>query len=716
MPMMRIFLLLVLLLSGCERTVWNSPYPASVSRANVLYSSFEERPKHLDPALSYSSNETEIISQIYEPPLQYHYLKRPYTLIPQTLTAMPSVRYLDAAGKVLPNDAPAQKIAQSVYELHVRPGIYYQPHPAFARTALGQLRYVNLNVKNWGHITAWRDFKQMGTRELVAADYVYQIKRLASPQLNSPIFGVMAGYIVGLQDYNRVLTQQLQLLPADAYLDLTRYPLAGVELVDRYTYRIHLHGKYPQFVYWLAMPFFAPIPPEVDAFYGQPGMAAYNFTLDWHPVGTGPYQLTVNDPNRQMVLARNPNYHGEVYPREGDAGDAAAGLLRDAGKAMPFIDEEVFSLEKESIPYWNKFLQGYYDLSGISSDSFDQAVQINAQGEPELTDAMRAQGMSLVTAVTASNRYMGFNMQDSVVGGLSDRGRKLRQAIAIAVDYEEFIAIFANGRGIPAQGPIPPGIFGYQDGLAGMNSVVYQNVNGKITRRPIADAQRLLADAGYPNGRDAKTGAPLVLYFDTAASGPDAKARLDWMVKQFTKLNIQLVIRGTDYNRFQDKMRRGNAQIFEWGWNADYPDPENFLFLLYGANTKVGHNGENAANYQNPDFDALFDEMKYLDNTPARQAIINQMLTVVREDSPWLFGYFPKAFSLRQAWVAPTKPNVIANNTLKYRKIDPALRQQLREQWNQPVLMPFIWLVLVMVVLIWPAVWVWRRHERGAAK
>jgi ABC-type oligopeptide transport system substrate-binding subunit len=283
------------------------------------------------------------------------------------------------------------------------------------------------------------------------------------------------------------------------------------------------------------------------------------------------------------------------------------------------------------------------------------------------------------------------------------------------VDYEEFISIFANGRGIPAQGPIPPGIFGYQDGVQGMNPLVYQNNNGKITRRPIADAQGLLAEAGYPNGRDAKTGAPLVLYFDTAANGPDAKSRLDWMVKQFAKLHIQLVIRGTDYNRFQDKMRRGNAQIFEWGWNADYPDPENFLFLLYGANGKVTHGGENAANYQNPQFDALFDQMKYLDNTPARLAIINQMLALVRGDSPWLFGYFPKAFSLRQAWVAPTKPNVIANNTLKYRKIDPVLREKLREKWNQPVLLPLFWLAIVSVILILPAIWAWRRHERSRA-
>ena len=715
--MNRIWLFVILLLlSGCDQHVWNDPYPARERGANIMYSSFEERPKHLDPAQSYSSNETEIISQIYEPPLQYHYLKRPYTLIPQTLTAMPSVTYLDAAGRVLPHDAAPGSIAQSVYEMHIRPGIYYQPHPALARDMHGQLRYAHLSADDLAHIRDWQDFRQLGTRELTASDYVYQIKRLASPQVNSPILGLMTDYIVGLKDYSNMLAAQARLLPDNAYLDLTRYPLAGAEVVDRYTYRIRLNGKYPQFVYWLAMPFFAPIPPEADRFYHQPGMAERNFTLDWHPIGTGPYQLAVNDPNRQMILTRNPRFHGETYPSTGEPGDAAAGLLQDAGKPLPFIDKMVFSLEKESIPYWNKFLQGYYDLSGISSDSFDQAVQINAQGEPQLTDAMRQQGMALVTAVTASNRYMGFNMQDSVVGGLSERARKLRQAISIAVDYEEFISIFANGRGIPAQGPIPPGIFGYDASADGFNPVVYHMVNGRVERRPISDAQRLLAEAGYPDGRDAKTGAPLVLYFDTAATGPDAKSRLDWMVKQFAKLNIQLVVRSTDYNRFQDKMRRGNAQIFEWGWNADYPDPENFLFLLYGPNSKVGKNGENAANYQNPRFDALFDQMKYLDNTPERLTLIKQMVTIARDDSPWIFGFFPKAFSLRQAWVAPAKPNVIANNTLKYRKIDPALRQQLRDKWNRPVLWPLLVVLGLLMVLLLPAVLAWQKRERSVAK
>ena len=163
----------------------------------------------------------------------------------------------------------------------------------------------------------------------------------------------------------------------------------------------------------------------MDQFYAQPGMAEKNITLDWYPVGTGPYMLTVNNPNRRMVLERNPNFHLETYPSEGDPGDKEAGLLDDAGKRLPFVDKVVYSLEKESIPYWNKFLQGYYDSSGISSDSFDQAVRIGSQGEAVLTADMRKKGIRLETAIGASTYYMGFNMLDPVVGGLDERGTQV---------------------------------------------------------------------------------------------------------------------------------------------------------------------------------------------------------------------------------------------------------------------------------------------------
>jgi ABC-type transport system substrate-binding protein len=709
---------LALLAGGCGAPPWNDPYSARERGDNVLYSSFSERPKHLDPVRSYSENEYAFIAQVYEPPLQYHYLERPYRLVPLTAREVPTPRYLGADGTSLAPDAPESQIRFSVYEITIRPGIRYQPHPAFARDEEGEYVYHGLSAERLDALRGVQDFPLVDTRELVAADYVYQIKRLAHPRLHSPIAGLMSEYVVGLRDYAQRLREAR---PGDdgasgdrPFLDLREHPLAGAEVVDRYTYRITIHGKYPQFVYWLAMPFFAPMPWEADRFYAQPGMAERNLVLDWYPVGTGPYMLVENNPNRRMVLARNPNFRGEPYPEEGEPEDAAQGLLADAGRAMPFIDRAVYSLEKEDIPYWSKFLQGYYDASGITSDSFDQAVRVSDQGDPQVADALKARDIRLSTAVTTSTSYIGFNMLDPVVGGAGEAARLLRRAISIAVDYEEYIAIFANGRGVSAQGPVPPGIFGHVDGPGGTNPYVYEWRQGRAQRRGLADARRLLAEAGYPEGREAASGKPLVLYFDTTATGPDDKARLDWTRKQLSRIGLQLVIRATDYNRFQEKMRKGTAQIYQWGWNADYPDPENFLFLLYGPNGKVEHGGENASNYANPEFDALFERMKNMDNGPERQAIIERMVDLVRRDAPWLWGLHPKGYSLHHAWYYNAKPNLMANNTLKYRRLDPELRARSRARWNQPVVWPVLAGVALVGLLVTPAVLGYRRRERTA--
>ncbi len=130
-------------------------------------------------------------------------------------------------------------------------------------------------------------------------------------------------------------------------------------------------------------------------------------------------------------------------------------------------------------------------------------------------------------------------MLDPIVGGASEESRNLRLAIAIAIDTEEFISIFANGRGIPAQGPIPPDIFGYKEGKEGIDNYVYEWDGRKPVRKSIEHAKRLLVQAGYPNGRSAKTGEPLVLYFDTVTSGAESKAEFDWLTKKFEALGIQ---------------------------------------------------------------------------------------------------------------------------------------------------------------------------------
>jgi ABC-type transport system substrate-binding protein len=702
-------------LAACGPTPWNNPYPPDSGAGNTLFGSFVERPKHLDPARSYSVNESVFTGAIYEPALQYHYLRRPYTLIPQTAVALPEVRRVDADGKPVADDAPPERVARTIYTLHLQPGIQYQPHPALARAEDGRLVYAGLQADDLDGVRTLADFQHTGSRELVAADYVYQVKRLAHPALHSPILGLMSEYIVGLRDYAADLEDRWQALGADAdegaYLDLESLPLAGVEVIDRYTWRIILKGSYPQFRYWLAMPFFAPVPPEAEHFYAQPGMRERNLSLDWYPIGTGPYMMVENNPNRRIVLQRNPLFHGERYPGDGEPDDAAAGLLADADKPMPFIDRLVFTLEPETIPRWNKFLQGFYDTAGVSSDAFDQAVSFSPTGETGLTPSMRERGIKLLTSVDTTTFYSGFNMLDPVVGGLQPNKAKLRQAIAMAVDQEEFTSIFLNGQGIEAQGPIPPGIFGYMEGEQGINPLVYRWQDGRPQRRPLSDALQLLAEAGYPGGRDPNTGRPLLLYLDISATGPDDKARLNWYRKQFNKLGIQLVIRNTDYNRFIDKMRKGNAQLFFWGWSADYPDPENFMFLLYGPNGKVEHGGENAANYRNPLFDRLFRRMKHLPDGPVRRTIIRKMLAIAREDSPWLWGFHRVSFSLEQAWVYNSKPNSMANNTFKYLRLDPALRERSIEQWNRPVVWPLVVVGLGLLGLLLSALLAYYRRR-----
>ncbi|MCW9024899.1 MAG: ABC transporter substrate-binding protein [Gammaproteobacteria bacterium] len=699
----------------------NNPYPQADSQQNILYSSFSERPKHLDPIRSYSSNEYAFIGQIYEPPLQYHFLKRPYQLVPLTASQMPRVKYFDHQGEEIADTASVddKNVAYSTYEIQIKPGIRYQPHPAFARNENNNPLYHALSEVELESIHRLGDFARVDSRELVAADYVYQIKRLAHPKLSSPIQGLMSEYIVGLTEYAKTLKQAYKTESKEKdelfFFDLRRYPLAGVEVVDRYTYRIKVKGRYPQLLYWLAMPFFAPMPFEADQFYSQPGMKDRNITLDWYPVGTGAYMLSVNDPNLRMILERNPNFHEQRYPTDGDSGDFEKGWLTDAGKSMPFIDKVIYNLEKETIPYWNKFLQGYYDVSGVSSDSFDQAIQFSAQGDAELTSMMQEKGIELITSVEASIFYMGFNMLDPVVGGDTERARLLRQAISIAIDYEEFVSIFMNGRGQPAQGPIPPGIFGHVEGESGINTYVYNWNNGQPERKSIETAKQLLVQAGYPNGRDKDSGKPLLVHLDITGGGPEDKSRFDWLRKQLKKIDLDLVIRNTDYNRFQEKMRKGNAQLFMWGWNADYPDPENFLFLLYGPNGKVKHHGENAVNYHNPKFDQLFDKMKSMDNSPERQAIINEIMEMLRHDAPWIWGFHPKRFVLHHNWYRNAKPNLMAHNTLMYKRIDPVLREQMRSKWNKPVIWPVVLVFLLLVITIVPAVMVYRRKERQPA-
>ncbi|WP_083498013.1 MULTISPECIES: ABC transporter substrate-binding protein [Legionella] len=702
-------MLFALLPIHASNWILNNPYPASQAKQKIYYSSFNEQPKTLDPARSYSSNEYQFTMQIYEPVLSYDYFARPYKVVPLIATTMPDIRYLDKYSRPLTIQDGAE-IAYTVYTIHIKPGVFFQPHPALAKDEKGNYRYLHLaeDYLYEQDINKLADFKYTGTRELTVDDYIYEIKRLAHPAVNSAIYGLMSDHIVGFHEYASALPST-----ATGFVDLRKYPMAGLRKLDNYSFEITIKGQYPQFLFWLAMPFFAPIPWEADCFYSQPGMEEKNLSFEWYPIGTGPFMLTENNPNRRMVLNKNPNFRQDYFPQNGSSEDETKGYLLHAGEPLPLIDRAIYTLEKESIPRWNKFLQGYYDVSGISADSFDQAIQISRSGLPRLSQGMLDKKMNLTQTTDTSVFYIGFNMLDPVVGGQSERARKLRLAVSIAVNYDENIAIFLNGRGKAAQGPIPPGIFGYKEGAAGINPYVYEWDGRKAKRKSIQVAKALMREAGYPGGRDPKTAKALILNYDVAVTGgPDDKAQLDWMRKQYARIGVDLNLRATQYNRFQDKMRSGNVQIFSWGWNADYPDPENFLFMFYGTNGRAEYGGENSSNYKNSRYDSLFEQMKNRGNDETRQRIIDEMVEMLRHDAPWIWGVNTQSLFLSQQWVSPTKPNTISTNTLKYIAIDLAKRNSLRELWNQPVLWPIGLLVLFIMLSLLPLFIAYRRKEK----
>jgi oligopeptide transport system substrate-binding protein len=446
------------------------------------------------------------------------------------------------------------------------------------------------------------------------------------------------------------------------------------------------------------MPFTSPVAWEAVEYYdGQNGRDR----LADHPVGSGVYRLEHYEKQTRIVLVKNPNWYGvrhpewhapaATYPSEGEPGDEEAGLLRPeaVGKPLPFIERIEYHREKERIPAFNKFLQGYYDGSAIIKESFDKIVRGGM-----LSPEMAAKGMRLAKAATPATYYLGFNMEDRVVGDKGgERSRKLRQAMSLVVDSVEYARLFMNGRGIPAQSVIAPGIFGYDP--------EYKNPYRQVD---IARAEKLLVEAGYPGGMDPATGKPLHLTFDSGDPSADGRLRYQFFVNEWRQIGLDVEIAATNYNKFQEKVRRGAYQVFMWGWVADYPDPENFLFLLWSEMARSKNEGPNSANYQNPKFDELFVEMKTRPDDAERIAIIKKMVAILEHDRPWIELFHPEGFVLDQEWLKNVKPTGLSISTVQYYDVDPALRTRYRAEWNRPVMWPAYLLLGLMALVIVPGV------------
>ncbi|MCL5102659.1 MAG: ABC transporter substrate-binding protein [Armatimonadetes bacterium] len=650
-----IILVLLIVLSGCG----NNPYPRGATARPVLYRAIIDDPKTLDPSVSYTVTEAQIVDLIYPAYFRYHYLKRDPFVLELNLGAE-QPRREPYVYSVKENGRTVGARGES-WTFRIKKGLLFQDDPCFPHGK---------------------------GRGIKAADFIYSFRRMADPAIPCPVLSFFEDKIIGLHeyaDYNR--DRQSHGLPADY-----QRPVEGLQLDphDPYVFRILLSQPYPQFRYLMTMHFTTPIPHEAPERYGQ------DFAR--HPVGSGPYLLEEHSPKLKIVLKANPNRNFEVYPSDGMPGDREAGLLKDAGKQLPFADKIVLRVIKEGLTAWNLFLQGYLDWGATQEDFSAISVNQAMTRQGTLSQGMVDKGVGLRRTSGPVVYYFAFNMSDPVVGGYTPRNRKVRQAISVAFNAQAFIDLYLQGNGRPAQFLIPSGIPGFDP-----------NYRNPYRQYSINKAKKLLAEAGYPGGIDRKTGDRLTIYYDNSATGAGARQVLGQIAKQFEAIGVRMEPRSWQFAVLEDKIDNREFQFVFRGWVADYPDPENFALLLYGPNTK--NKGPNVSGYNSPVYNRLFEQMRSMDDGPARMAIIRHLREVAVEDCPWLYLYHTDTLMLFNSWLSNVKPHAVANDVMKYLRVDGPERARLQAEWNKPNYLPAIALVVFLILGTVPAAGVVRKRR-----
>jgi len=323
--------------AGCTKKVDTSE--------KVLNLAVSSEVKGMDPIYAndrYSGNE---VGRVYEGLLEYHYLKRPYTLVPNLAAAMPEVS----------KDG-------LTYTFKIKKGVFFHKDAAF------------------------KDNKK---RELVAEDFVYSIKRLADPKLQGLGWWLLDGKIKGLNEWRKKHVE-LKTVDYDEKVE-------GLQAVDKYTLRFVLNKPFPQFLYSLAMPFTFAVAREVVEHYGKEFLN--------HPVGTGPFVLPIFKQAKKITYTKNPDFRKKYYPTEASEQFVKKGHLKDAGKLLPLVDKLNVNVIVEAQPRWLNFQKGKVDYIGIPKDNFDAAIT----PDKGLTDKLSAKGISLQITPSLDVTYTAFN-------------------------------------------------------------------------------------------------------------------------------------------------------------------------------------------------------------------------------------------------------------------------------------------------------------------
>lgn len=513
----------------------------------------------------YSAGE---LARVYEGLLQYNYVKRPFTLVPNLAATMPTVS----------SDG-------LVYTFKIRKGVMFQDDPAFA------------NGKG---------------RELVAQDFVYSLKRLADPKLQGLGWWLLQGKVKGLDAWREKYSE----LPKVDYNE----EVEGLKALDEHTLQFTLKKRFPQFLYGLAMQFTFVVPKEAVEKYGKEFLN--------HPVGTGAFKIKngVFKQNKKIRYVKSPSYRGETFPC--DASDEYENIAKVyCGKKLPFVDAITVNIIEEDQPRWLNFQKGRVDFLTVPKDNFDSAIPDAKNLAPDL----KKKGVELLVSPALDITYTGFNHDLKIYRD----HKKLRQAMSLAYDSVTANRLFYNSQAIYAQSIIPPGIAGYMSDFK-------NPYKGMGRPEDLAQAKKLLADAGFPEGK----GLPEMTY-DCPVS-TTAFQMAEFFSAQMKKIGITVHVMQNPFPELQRKITRRNIMLYGIAWSADYPDAENFLQLLYGPNKAPGANG---SGYDNAEFNRLFKLASVMQNSPERTALYEKMNRMAAEEMPLIFGVHRQTFVVKHGWI-----------------------------------------------------------------
>lgn len=472
-------------------------------------------------------------------------------------------------------------------------------------------------------------------REMNADDVFYSLRRLADPKLNSTGWWLLDDRIAGLNEWRT----------KNAALDAANYdePIDGFKKIDNYTFSITLKRPFPQFLYSLAMPFTFIVPKEAVTHFGNQFI---NF-----PVGTGPFMLEKFEQGNAIVYHKNPKFRVKTYPAEGEEGDDKLGLLADAGKRIPLVDKMTVHIQPEGQTQWLNMQKGRADLLELKS-AYERVVDENNQVKAEL----KSKGIRVFMTPSLDVTFFLFNTEDPVL-----KNKKVRQAISLAYNRAEANRLFYNNSAIEAQGVIPPGIAGYR-----------KEFKNPYTRHDVPAAKKLLAEAGYPEGKGM---SPITL---EVRSETISRQMGEHFAKNMAEIGIKIKVNQNTWPELLKKKTTKQMQMLAMAWGADYPDAENFLGLLYCPNASPGSNG---ANYCNPEFDALYKTATIMQESPERAAQYERMNEMAALDVPWIFGFHRSEYFVGQAWLKNFKVHQFNHSQFQYLGVDLEVKKELSKKF-----------------------------------